>query len=51
MTGWDALAAVAALVLLAFTLAVAEWRSWDERRRSSRLVERTLWRMTGGRRL
>lgn len=49
VNGVDALVAVIVIVLLAYTLAYALWRRDDRERRSDRLIQRNLWRQTGGR--
>ena len=49
MNGTDVLIAAVCLALLLFAWAYASWSSWNEERRSRRLVERNLWRISGGR--
>ena len=49
MNGTDVLIAAVCLALLLFAWAYASWSSWNGERRSRRLVERNLWRISGGR--
>jgi len=49
MNGTDVLVVVIALLLFLGLWSYASWSQWNEERRSRRLVERNLWRISGGR--
>lgn len=46
--GLDLLAVVVVIALLFAAWTLASWRNWNEYRKTERLVERNLWRITGG---